>query len=440
MMDTVDIVVNGVFAGVGVLIITTCGVIFWRETNNRQRQQTKKMQLSELAQYWLDKKEVCLSELAPIWCEPKEEAETDQHVIREFSTPRIQAFYASHVLTLKGDHRDVAEELLAILDREGDCPSVVNVPTDVETSWNSTTFELLGKTSLADHSLNVADELIRMLEEDNSRFLVPDGIVVALAHDIGKTPSVRGHLYALGEHPLSATKVLIDIEAFNRLARKDILLKAIKLHHKKPDDMLGKTLKRADQVAREKELEYAQSQLPPLEQPKTGQEQPSLQTESDPGTKKEPFKGASIPWFDVDSMIAQLRPQINQTQGRRFTAFSMSNGYVYVQPKLIENIAKEQAEKAGVLDVVSMGNSDMQKILLSIAHSLRQGEMLAKEMVKPSFYGSYFTITFRGGNTLKGYYTPFHAEAFGSIAELEQIKTGILLEFASVELFAENKG
>lgn len=440
MMDTVDIVVNGVFAGVGVLIITTCGVIFWRETNNRQRQQTKKMQLSELAQYWLDKKEVRLSELAPIWCEPKEETETGQHVIREFSAPRIQAFYASHVLALKGDHREVVEELLVILDREGDCPSVVNVPTDVETSWNSTTFELLGMTSLTDHSLNVADESIKMLEEDNSRFLVPDGIVVALAHDIGKIPSLRGHLYALGEHPLSAGKALIDIEAFNRLARKDVLLKTIKLHHKKPDDLLGKTLKRADQFAREKELEHAQGQLPPLEQPKTGQEQPSLQTESDSGVKKEPFKGVNIPWFDVDSMIAQLRPQINQTQGRRFAAFSMSNGYVYVQPKLIENIAKEQAEKAGVLDVVSMGNSDMQKILLSIAHSLRQGEMLAKEMVKPNFYGSYFTITFHGGNTLKGYYTPFHAEAFGSIAELEQIKTGILLEFASVELFAENKG
>jgi hypothetical protein len=63
----------------------------------------------------------------------------------------------------------------------------------------------------------------------------------------------------------------------------------------------------------------------------------------------------NVLWFDVDSMIARLRPQINQTQGRRFTAFSTSNGYVYVQPKLIENIAKEQAEKAGVLDVVSMG-------------------------------------------------------------------------------------
>lgn len=438
-MTTIDIVVNGVFAGIALLLIATCGAIFRKESKKPQK--THKIQLSDLAQLWLGKGEVNLSELAPIWCEVAERADDEPYPVQEFTNDRIQLFYTNHVVSITGDYRDVIEELLTILDKEGDCPSVVRVDTDLESSWNSTTYELLGKTNLADHSLNVADEAIRMLEEDNSRFMIPDMIIATLAHDIGKAPSLRSDLYALGDHPLTAGRVLIDIEAFNRIAKKEILLKAIKLHHKKPEDLLGKTLKFADQLAREKELEHAQSLLPPIDQPRENYEPPCLVMDDLPRekVKKESFKGVKIPWFDLDSMMAQLRPEINQVDGRRFTAFSMSNGYVYLQPKLIENIAKEQAEKAGTLDVVTMEKEDMQKVLLSIAQVLREKEMLASEFVKPGFYGSYFTIVFKGGNTLKGYYMPFHAEAFGSIGELEQIKSGVLLEFASVEPYKEKE-
>lgn len=37
------------------------------------------------------------------------------------------------------------------------------------------------------------------------------------------------------------------------------------------------------------------------------------------------------------------------------------------------------------------------------------------------------------GKVLKGFYTPFHAEAFGSIAEMENAKTGLLKNIISVE-------
>lgn len=439
-MSTLDFVVNSVFAGIALLLIATCWVIFWRDSKKRP-QKTRKIQLSDLAQLWLGKGEVNLAELAPIWCEVAERTDGDPCPVQEFTNDRIQLFYTNHIVAISGDYREVIEELLTILDNEGDCSSVVRVATDLESSWNSTTYELLGKTNLADHSLNVADEAIRMLEEENSRFMIPDMVIAALAHDIGKAPSLRSDLYSLGDHPLTAGRVLIDIEAFNRIPKKEILLKAIKLHHKKPEDLLGKTLKFADQLAREKELEHAQSLLPPRDQPRENYELPCLVMDDLPRekVKKEAFKGMNIPWFDLDSMIAQLKSHINQVDGRRFTAFSMSNGYVYIQPKLIENIAKEQAEKGGTLDVVTMEKEDMQKVLVSIAQVLREKELLAKEFVKTGFYASYFTIVFKGGNELKGYYTPFHAEAFGSIGEMEPIKNGILLDFASVTPYKEKE-
>jgi hypothetical protein len=39
----------------------------------------------------------------------------------------------------------------------------------------------------------------------------------------------------------------------------------------------------------------------------------------------------------------------------------------------------------------------------------------------------------KSGLTMNGYYTPCHAEAFGSIAVMEDAKSGILLDLVSVE-------
>jgi hypothetical protein len=462
---TTDLVVYSVFA-VATLIIAAMLMavflrVFWsgiwgaikkqpQAVKNISRRTTKKkppsgnIHLSELAKIWLENGEVHLSELAPIWCDKLVNKIETSRTRLDFDHPRIQEFYIDHVLSLCGEHRDVVEELLKMLDSEGDCPSVVNVMTDIEVSLNSSTYELLGQTTLLDHTLNVAEDGIRLLDK-NTQFLLPDIIIATLAHDIGKLPSIKTYLYALGEHPLTACKVLIEIESFNRLARKDAILKAVTHHHKKPEEFLGQTLRRADQMAREMEFQLLLLKLPPLEEQRpAGYELPSLAPLMDEVEKPKPaknddlYKAVTLPWFNLEAMIEELRPHINQLQDRRrFTAFSMSNGYVYVQPNLIEKIAKKQAEQAGVLDVVSKDEKNMPEVLVSIIKSLRQEEMLAGEFVKPGYFGTYFNINFRSGYVMKGYYVPFHAEVFGSIGEMEKLKTGMLLEFASVELFNE---
>jgi hypothetical protein len=76
----------------------------------------------------------------------------------------------------------------------------------------------------------------------------------------------------------------------------------------------------------------------------------------------------------------------------------------------------------------------MQEILFTLVHCLRvEHNVIARGLIKEQYFGGYFTIIMKSGKLLEGYYTPFHAEAFGSIAEMESGKSGLLKNFKSVE-------
>ena len=143
----------------------------------------------------------------------------------------------------------ICGQILKLLDQEGHCPSVVDIQGDVEGSWDENTYQLLAGTTLLDHSLNVAEQVVQLLSEDKACHVIPDTMIAALGHDLGKLESMRGYLYSLGEHPLAAGRPLAGIAGFKELRRKDEILQAIKLHHKRPQGLLGKTLKKADQKA-----------------------------------------------------------------------------------------------------------------------------------------------------------------------------------------------
>ena len=116
-------------------------------------------------------------------------------------------------------------------------------------------------------------------------------------------------------------------------------------------------------------------------------------------------------------------------------AFSMANGYVFFQAKALEEVARKQAERAGAMTVATMGQGDssMRKVLFTVVNRLRiEHEVIARELIKDQYFGGYFDVHM-SGKVLKGFYTPFHAEAFGSIAEMENAKTGLLKNIMSVE-------
>ena len=119
-------------------------------------------------------------------------------------------------------------------------------------------------------------------------------------------------------------------------------------------------------------------------------------------------------------------------------AFSMPNGYVYFQVRAIEEVARKQAEKAGAMDIATLADKDksMQKVLFSVVEQFRSAHnTIARDLIRDQYFGGYFTIKMQSGKTMKGYFTPFKAEPFGSIAELENGKRGILKNFVSVDIY-----
>ena len=267
--------------------------------------------LQNLAQMWIKNGEVNIADLAPLWRD-EQVPEIVEEVSIEFRNERIQEFYNKRVRPLRHAslQQAVCRDLLSLLDTEGQCPSVVNVGRDVEASWDSNTYTLLGQTNLIDHSLNVAEQVICLLQASETGFLMPDTIIAALSHDLGKLPSIRGHLYSLGEHPLAAGRILVGLQSFKQLPLKEEILQAVKFHHKQPQELLGKTLKRADQLARQQEIERAQERLQPLEEPPKWHNEAKSQDgifEEKPEAKKKVVvpKIINLSWLDTHALLKE---------------------------------------------------------------------------------------------------------------------------------------
>ncbi len=443
--------------------------ILLRQAGVREALTPEKITLRRLSQRWLrpmrqmqGKESRHISELAHLWRD--EELIAQKALGCALIHVQAQTFYAQlqawSFFKQAAAQRQVCINILQLLDQEGDCPSVVNVQGDVESGWEANTYQILAKTTLLDHSLNVAGQVVALLSGLQAWHVIPDTMVAALGHDLGKLNHAHGTLYSLGEHPLASCAMLTGISGFKELARKDEILRAIKLHHKMPDGLLGKTLKKADQQARQRELEnwtdrengeesrratvQAQQQefLPPDTRalPSTSMLFSNEVPVAAPGQHDcmLPQQMDISAWFDAAAFLALLKPLINRLEGRRYLAFSMASGLVYFQVKALEEAARKQAAQAGCMQIATMAQDDlsMRAVLLSIVQRLRQEDgIIAQDLIKPGYFGGYFQVIRRHGKELKGYYTPFHSEAFGSIAEMEQVKPTLLRDILKVSPF-----
>ncbi len=409
--------------------------------------------LATLCQRWTrpSPKVVHIAELVHLWrAEPGEGlGSLSQPRARAFARQlREWAFFRKFPL-----QQAVCTRIVHLLDREGICPSVVDTQGDVEAAWDATTYRILSQTTLFDHSLNVGEQVVRLLSEQQAWHVIPDTMVAALGHDLGKLGSQKSSLYALGEHPLAAGKPLAGIAGFKELARKEEILRAIKLHHKLPEGLLGKTLKQADQLARQQELEEtveahepdaATKALPVSPRSVVKGPTAACQAQVDifnekPATLQKmataPLQPIDISrWFDAAGFLKELKPAINRLNGRRFSAFSMADGHVYFQVKVLEEVARKQAERACCMEIATMAADDltMRRVLFSVVDRLRHEEVIARGLIREGYFGGYFLLTRKFGKELKGYYTPFHAEAFGSIAEMERGKPDLLRDIVKV--------
>ena len=459
----------------------------------------KEIALEALSAIWARHKntEISLEQLAGLWrnqtAQPGPAAEGPV-----FRHPEIQDFYDRYVKGKTADRSasaipagaaspagGVVKEILGLLDREGDCPSVVNGKGESEGFMDQNAYDLLAKVTLFQHSLDVAEEMIKAFNASGAPS--PKILIASLGHDLGKLPSYRKTLYSLGDHPLGSLTILEGLPGWNEIPYKDELKRAIVSHHRNPQGLLEEKLKEADMSARRMELarnvkehvEQSNRPAPGLAMPEAwpppssppaaaparapepaGYPDPARQAEpqTDQGTsprgtssqkaapdsafaayapeKKEvvTLREVPLPWFDPDRFLAELKPYINRLDGARWGAFSMPDGHVYFQAGVLEEVVKKLGK--GDPDIALMGaDRDLKRnILFSVVSLLRrEKEAIARGLVKDGYFGGPFIVRMKDGREVSFYYTPFVAEAFGeTVSYFEGLKEEKIREIEEV--------
>ena len=189
-----------------------------------------------------------------------------------FRHPEVLKFYKDVTLPERNgfDYEPVllrlVEEYLDMLDRLGDCPSVVestereydNDLKRYDAASGKSFWDILKGVSLLQHSTRVA----RIVEKSAT---LPDTtpvlVVAALGHDIGKIPTFRNDpRYAVGSHPSVGMLVTKQETCFRELpdSVQEDIEHAIMNHHNKaglnPVPPCTALIQDADRQARKEEL------------------------------------------------------------------------------------------------------------------------------------------------------------------------------------------
>jgi HD domain len=382
---------------------------------------------------------VPLEDLTPIWKKKSKKSKgkqtkksTEPEEIK-FKTKRVNKFIQA-ISKFNSKHLHVCIKILELLEEKGDYPSVIpwDIP-DTATNYDRSTHQKLEKISLLDHSLNVAEQVMRILTLQKRDHLIPDAVVAALGHDLGKLPLKLFLVHHMEDHALPSAEMINNIPGFFRLAKNAEILEAIKLHHKDSENFLDRVLRGADQEARQMEIKQA-GQL--------NQEDsvPEAEAENNGGPQQqEKRSGIDIGgWFDVEAFLQEIKSRINVVEDGRFQTFSMPDGVIYVEVETISDILMQQAGKANISEIVMRDKnnvSELKPVLLALINLLRAKDLIEANELKIDHYMTFFDLHYRG-EVLERNYTPFKASAFlgldETIEQLEQLKEGPLLDIKEV--------
>ena len=219
------------------------------------------IKIEDISIIWTKRKEavIRLEELARLW--RNFNATQEQNDIPHFFTPVVREFFEKHINKkpfYTGNVKTVINNLLTLLDTEGNIPSVVSGQNETESKIPENTYKMLAQVSLAEHTIHVAKEILAIVPYGAN---LPIALISALAHDIGKIPKFRKQYYSLGDHPFISVTVLESIGGFKELVYKDDIMQAVRDHHLKPKGYIGENLKEADTRARRRELTEVQKKL-----------------------------------------------------------------------------------------------------------------------------------------------------------------------------------
>jgi len=425
----------------------------------------EKRRLDEICHIW-EGDRIPLAKLAVIWRDIEDNQPEVKRPKPKFTHPEIDAFFTRYVdqPIVKGRRRLVVEKLLIKLDLEGDCPSVVGRglanKDEKETKYPKNSYDYLAKISLWKHSLNVAKQLISKLAY---KVMIPDALIMALGHDIGKIPAQYKATYTQADHPEISVLVLNSWTEYLGLNNHAELSNIIKSHHYMVQNTpMATSLKTADQDARKLELAGfipkedsnttapqqpptlpadappAKSQeAPPSEDSASGETPPPpikvenapLLDEGGKPAKYIPREISSLPeWLDLDAILASMEKFINVVEKTPdlkliYYAVSVKEGYVWVKDELLWKTMNEVAGVQADLVAASADEAAKRDWLYSVVMELGRRGHVVINFMKDGFYLAPCSIITSKGRTIPSYMIPFHTSAFGQLqSELEKRK------------------
>jgi hypothetical protein len=249
---------------VGTLMVAWASRNLWREHFQLKSQAAapkvpgarESRTLKEISHIW-GKEVIKLRDIAHIW----REMETGIPAGRPrpiFSHKEIDEFFAKHVEhpEVKGNRRIVIEKLLAMLDKEGDCPSIVGRgrhenDREPERGYAVERYDYFAKIPLWRHVITVAELYVAKFQY---KALVPNALVIALGHDIGMIEAQYARYYRQLTHPEISLLVLKSIAEYTSLENSEEINSIIISHHSLSNLKLAQILKAADQEARNMEF------------------------------------------------------------------------------------------------------------------------------------------------------------------------------------------
>lgn len=298
-------------------------------SSNSSNGEKQEISIEDISIIWAKRKEavIRLEELSRLW--RNTQVIQEQSSIPHFFTAVIRDFFERHINKkpfYTGTAKTVINNLLTLLDTEGEVSSVVSGQNETESKIPENTYQMLSQVSLAEHTIHVAEEVLTIVPYSAN---LPIALIAALAHDIGKIPKFRKQYYALGDHPFISVTVLENIGGFKELVYADDVIQAVRDHHLKPKNYVGEMLKEADTRARRRELAEVQKKLaiiPP----------PDAFEKSEPNIDIDEFKKEVVDEVTIYIETSKTEPnttnssnqEISQTLTKQsFTHQTPSNSY-----------------------------------------------------------------------------------------------------------------
>lgn len=321
------------------------------------------------------------------------------------------------------------KELFRLLDEEGNCSSVRQQDSRDKT-LDRTQYDILARTSLAEHSVHVAQEVVRMVNEEygvGKSALLPRLLFAALAHDIGKLLLVSGKEYCTGQHPIDGAAYVRDVLLKNKPKQAENIALLIRRHH--DGIMEGRTSKeqailiRADQAARKMEAADAINKIKQesgTDKELTDQKVEGVMSKFEPKKKtlQAPLDIREIPpHFPMEEVMRKLLPHINHIKkGGYFKVFSQPDGNIYLQAEVVHGVIGQVAIDAGYNDPFYTATDDHTKksCLQSFCNYWRKQGYVPEKLIYRNFYGNFFLVfNPRTSRPVRTFYMVLKAEAFG---------------------------